>query len=548
MENGRVGEALRHVNTSIEIDPSVRNTWGYAGLLYQTLGDCQKAIYYLGRTLEIDPFDHTSWLLSAMCYQAELDFANSFRCFDTLLSLKGGLIAESNVPFHREVAFYRMNYLDTPLDEFSFDLVVHSDIKAGLNKRENFPFPSTNNKTLGAVARQKASKEIVQNPAASGRAQDALDVTKALRGWVQLDSPGFLPHRRQHRMFGLAVLEMAQKLRSYVKARRSGEPGIWIKDSRSSIRRERKGGMVRPTDVRKDGNHLFYYRDFFDIAVKWRQLAEPFDVVFWLDGYPPKSQMELVALSTSLYSGLKRNTRYYPYFNMTFEVFRREMKEKFYASEYPSYTSTHQISEIDKAKTLEDFFVISGVSNIMFVVTECESMVHPDKKLPGTRVVISKVPPEGYDISIGSPTEDNRFDLFSAEVDRAFKKILDALVKGSTTQEIVDLCLDLYFYWANWGPLSRGTAATGYAAILSIILSVGEHVTSRIPRLKQMDWEAILRTSPADFRDAVRPWLSSRERTNISFDWLDGMEGFGISNDIFVTSRDIVSALSAHDE
>jgi tetratricopeptide (TPR) repeat protein len=554
METGRVHESLQFVNSSLDIDPSMRNAWGYAGLLYQTLGECHKAIYYLGKTLDLDPEDHTSLLLSAMCLQSELDFASAFRTFDRMMGLSGARAAEANVPFHREVAFYRMSYLDTPLLEFNYDMVVDKSIKVGLNKREPFPFPVDRGNSVEKIAREKATAEALikhSQPVrqlVSDKARAALKVSSQLRGWIQLDSPGFLPHRRQHRMFGLAVLDMAQQLSEYVRARKAGLPGLWVSDARSSVLRERKGGMVRPTDVKKKGHHLFSYRDFFDTAVKWRQLADAFDVVFWLDGYPLQSQMELVALSTSLYSGLKKNTRYYPYFNMTYELFRREMKDKYFAGPEPTFTLPDQQAGIESANTLEDLFNVSRVAHIMFVVTECESLVSPGKKLPGTRVVITKIPPEGFDISIGSPTEEGRFELFSAEVDAAFNKIMNALVNDADVDTIVDLALDLYFYWANWGPLSRGTAATGYAAIISIMLAVGEHVTSKIPNSKQMDWEAILRTSPSEFRAAVRPWLAGRERTAIPAEWLDGAPGYKLSGDIFVTPRDVMSTLSAPDE
>lgn len=31
------------------------------------------------------------------------------------------------------------------------------------------------------------------------------------------------------------------------------------------------------------GCHTFMFRDFFDIAVKWRQISEPNDPVWWID-------------------------------------------------------------------------------------------------------------------------------------------------------------------------------------------------------------------------------------------------------------------------
>ena len=39
-----------------------------------------------------------------------------------------------------------------------------------------------------------------------------VELTLPMAQWVQLDAPGFLPNRRQHRMFGLSVLQMGAAL------------------------------------------------------------------------------------------------------------------------------------------------------------------------------------------------------------------------------------------------------------------------------------------------------------------------------------------------
>jgi hypothetical protein len=547
MEVGRISEALAYVNKSLEIDPSVKNTWGYAGLLYQTLGQSQKAIYYLRKTLDLDPMDHTGNLLIAMCYQAELKFNEAFKYFDKLLSFQGDAKAEVHVQFHRELAFVRRLYLDVPFSQFNFNLVFDSRLKVGLHKRfeREFILPSDYNRTIGVLARQYANQDAemrVEKLIPSLKAKEALAITSHLRYWIQLDSPGFLPHRRQHRMFGLAVLEMVQSLREHVSLLKKGEPGLWIPDVVSSSPQSARGAS-RPRSF-KAGHHIFSWRDFFDIAVKWRQLAEPFDVVFWLDTYPPHTSIDMVALSTSLFSGLKRNSRYYSYFNFTYEVARNVMKKQYYTSLDPTFTSSKQLPEIEKAQTLDDLFQIAKVSSVFFVVTECESSMHPGKTIPGTRIIVSKVPPEGYDLSIGSPTHDKRFEFFEAEVNFVFSKIVAALVKN---EPIENLALDLFFYWANWGPLSRGTAATGYMSLLACFLASGESLTSKIPKLKQMDWEAILRTNPSEFRKAVKTWVGGRSKSAISTNWLDANPGFKLS-EIFKTSRDVIQTLSALDD
>jgi hypothetical protein len=63
------------------------------------------------------------------------------------------------------------------------------------------------------------------------------------------------------------------------------------------------------------------------------------------------------------------------------------------------------------------------------------------------------------------------------------------------------------YYWYNFMPLARGTAAVGYSTILALFWAAGMPVTSSIPSSYQVDWEAILAQRPQQFREAVSGWL-----------------------------------------
>ena len=43
--------------------------------------------------------------------------------------------------------------------------------------------------------------------------------------------------------------------------------------------------------------------------------------------------------------------------------------------------------------------------------------------------------------------------------------------------KFTELALSFYFYYVNFGPLSRGTAATAYIAFFALMLSIGYEVT-----------------------------------------------------------------------
>ena len=48
------------------------------------------------------------------------------------------------------------------------------------------------------------------------------------------------------------------------------------------------------------------------------------------------------------------------------------------------------------------------------------------------------------------------------------------------------------YYWYNFMPLARGSAAVGFTTILSLFWAFGFPVSVRIPKNYQTDWEAIL--------------------------------------------------------
>jgi hypothetical protein len=59
------------------------------------------------------------------------------------------------------------------------------------------------------------------------------------------------------------------------------------------------------------GSHPLGWRDVYDAGVRWRQLSEPFDPVFYVDGMTDKGFEEGFGLQTPMVSGQGRVTRYY---------------------------------------------------------------------------------------------------------------------------------------------------------------------------------------------------------------------------------------------
>ena len=58
-------------------------------------------------------------------------------------------------------------------------------------------------------------------------------------------------------------------------------------------------------------------------------------------------------------------------------------------------------------------------------------------------------------------------------------------------------------------PLARGTAAVGLCALHAMLLAVGVERAGSIPHAIQVDWEAILASSPDEFQSALAAWSKS---------------------------------------
>lgn len=118
---------------------------------------------------------------------------------------------------------------------------------------------------------------------------------------IQLRCPGFLSNARQHRMFGLASLELAQLVRTHWESIKAGGTGAMVLDQGSSTwippsKRTAAGGL----GLRE---HPVGYRDLFDVAVRWRQLSEPNDPVWWIDRLTSGAFHEGFGLQTPMVNG-----------------------------------------------------------------------------------------------------------------------------------------------------------------------------------------------------------------------------------------------------
>jgi hypothetical protein len=263
------------------------------------------------------------------------------------------------------------------------------------------------------------------------RVRELVSLTAPISRWIQVDSPGFLKHERQHRMFGAMALQMAQRLIAHSRLVRQGGDGLKVRDSARSRRvligKEAKEEEEEGEGDSEGGEHVFGWRDLFDLAVKWRQVAEPFDTVFWIDcTAAQEDQADKVGLQTFLYHGVGKNIRYYPYFAQTFSLLKRLLPGGFYVgtenfsfklpppAALPAVESARTLKEIMEA--LQPLYVHTPLLSRATPEQgplEGESPVpspHPPPLLTsaGTRIAVSPVLPRGENLYISTGTSYER--------------------------------------------------------------------------------------------------------------------------------------------
>lgn len=440
----------------------------------------------------------------AMCYRNLGCYQEALRYFNFILAIE----PENVCRVQKRIMLFYYSLLESSPQTFNIDRDVDPRWKEIWSKGSaanglDIPDSPLENEQL---------KDLFEHPDSmilTPQQQKISELARRLGSWVQIHSRGFLPNMRLHRGFGLAVLEMAEALKNNIDCiHRTGVP-LMVSNAGSSQKY-----------FSQEGSHPFGYRDLFDIIVRWRQLSEPNDPVWWTDGLLRESFEEGFGLQTPMISGQLRCIRYYSYFKMGFDVLRNQAAiQYFHASSVAVTPSKNAKKKIKKATTLKELHGIVGQD--FYVVCPCQSIANVDLQttvLEGTRLTVLKKEPEGYDFSIRCPSMPIRWKAMSDEITECYERMILSLYQQKYPEDNPHLTpsepdplfhgLQLFYYWSNFSPLTRGSAFCGYGALFAIALAFGFQISSPIPEGKQLDWEAIFTPHPDTFIQSVKPLLT----------------------------------------
>ncbi|KAM0970830.1 hypothetical protein ACFX13_019106 [Malus domestica] len=549
------------------------------GLLLHGMGEHSKAIKDLSTGLSIESANIECLYLRASCYHALGEYGHAVKDYDAVLDLEldsmEKFVLQCLAFYQKEVALYTASRINSEFCWFDIDGDIDSLFKEYWCKRLH-PKNVCEKVFRQPPLRESLKKGKVRKQDFSVTKQKAalLQAADSIGRKIQYDCPGFLPNRRQHRMAGLAAIEVAQKVskawRSFQAEWKYSNNKSTLKFGKRGRRRERvnlpsqnRGGAgcstssssetstsYGITESNSSARSMMSWHEVYSIAVKWRQISEPCDPVVWINKLSEEFNAGFGS-HTPLILGQAKVVRYFPNFKRTLEVTKAIMKERSYV-----YNKVDNLIDLSRDGKLQDIMQAKSCTDLYRVVGEdfwlstwCDSTAFEGRHLEGTRITLVKMGENKYDFAIRTPCTPSRWDEFDAEMAKAWEAICNAYCgenygsnEFTVLENVRDAILRMTYYWYNFMPLSRGSAAVGFVVMLGLFLAANMEFIGNIPQGLQVDWEAILNSDPDSFVNSMKTWLYPCLKSTTS--WKDHPD----VQSTLATTGSVVAALSTYND
>ena len=410
--------------------------------------------------------------------------------------------------YQRDYALFLHHHLGDSFADYYPDALLGPVFKECWCKAEPFSKATGNGYKKQPATFLKNVQDIPLSCTATGPMAQLLAASHDVGSQMQYSASGFLTNTRHQRVAGLAAIHAGQRLCSTV----SGTSGGDVATAAAALP----------------------WRSFFETMVKWRQIYEPTDSVWWVDQLTPKQFREGFGSCTAMIVGQSKVTRYAPMIERSLGIMRTLLVSTGAWLQGALRPKVYTREQVDAARTPEDLLRLVGSD--FWVCTPCRSSADPSVVYEGTRLTIQAFRPHGVDFAIRSACTPTRWKQFAAELDAAWAEVLrcasaaptpapasedaaaagDEEAKDATDATEAKICamMKVLFYWYNFMPLSRGTAAVGFMALLAMTMALfGVRLETPLPAGLQLDWEAILEESCAAFTAKVRSlWFDAALR------------------------------------
>ncbi|XP_010271758.1 PREDICTED: suppressor of RPS4-RLD 1 [Nelumbo nucifera] len=564
-------QCLEHV---LQIDGRFAKAYHLRGLLRHGMGEHRNAIKDLSLGLSIENSNIECLYLRGSCYHAVGEYRDAVKDYDAVLDLEldsmEKFVLQCLAFYQKEIALYTASKINSEFCWFDIDEDIDPIFKEYWCKRlhpkdvcERVYRQPPLRDSLRKGSLKKQDYVITKQKAMLLQAADSIGKK------IQYNCPGFLPNRRQHRMAGLAAIEIAQKVSKAWRAEWKNSSKSLAKNGKKVRRKEKinltcqnRGGACSTssssetstsygvTEDRSSGRSLIPWQDVYSLAVRWRQISEPCDPVVWVNRLSEEFNSGFGS-HTPMVLGQAKVVRYFPNYQRTLTVLKtciEEMKNVNNKTDnIIDLSEDGKLQNVMNAETCCDLYNVVGED--FWLATWCKSTAFEGKRLEGTRITLQKMPECGFDFAIRTPCTPSRWEDYDAEMGMAWEALCNAYcgeLYGSTDfnmlENIRDSILKMTYYWYNFMPLSRGSAAVGYVVLLGLFLAANMEVTENIPQGVQVDWEAILTSDPNSFVDSIKSWLYPRLKITTS--WKD----YPDVASTFSTTGSVIAALSSYDD
>jgi tetratricopeptide (TPR) repeat protein len=180
---------------------------GYNGLFHQNRGEAAKSMVSYHKVLEGNPKEIQSMHFIGLGYFAQGKYLDAMTWFDKPLEVDPNHYAWCL----KEMAWYRLQKLDTALDNYNPDTDLHWLLRDAWIRRSpkseycrgNFCHKNLKLVSQADIRAVKSSGKSISIPMSdyydseqSDKFRQFLNMTSIISSWIQVDSPGFLIHKR----------------------------------------------------------------------------------------------------------------------------------------------------------------------------------------------------------------------------------------------------------------------------------------------------------------------------------------------------------------
>uniref|UniRef100_A0A8C9Y776 Tetratricopeptide repeat domain 13 n=1 Tax=Sander lucioperca TaxID=283035 RepID=A0A8C9Y776_SANLU len=482
------------------------------GMMLYHHGSLQEAIGNFKRCLQLEPYNEVCQYMKGLSHVAMGQFYEGIKA-QTKVMLNDPLLGQKasseylKVKYLREYSRYLHSHLDIPVAEYNVDQDLPGNFKNHWAK--NLPFLIEDYEEQPGL--QPHIKDVLpQNfDSYSSDVQKLICTADHLGALMQYDTPGFLPNRRIHRAMGLATLEVMQAMHR-----------TW---SNSKVRVNGKTRQMQ-------------WRDMFDIAVKWRRIADPDQPVLWLDQMPARSLSRGFNNHINLIRGQIINIRYLAYFDNILDFIKDRILV--YHGAYNPRGLLEVRQALENVNKVEDLLPImkqfnSKTRDGFTVNSKVPSMKDLGKEYDGFTITITGDRVGNMLFSVETQTTEERTQQYQSEIESIYK---DLTAKGKAlmlstelgdADAVCNLILSLVYYFCNLMPLSRGSSVVAYSVVMGALMASGKEVIGRIPKGKVdisdlsdmhrhlllgpaalVDFESMTTPSPDSFSKTAKHWMN----------------------------------------